>query len=287
MRNLNDKTAAITGAASGIGRALALELAAAGCQLALSDLDEDGLAETVARLPPGARRVTHTRLDVADRDAVHAWAERVVADHGAVHLIFNNAGVGLAAPAHQMDHADFRWLMDINFWGVVHGCEAFIPHIERAGGGHVVNISSIFGMVGVPSQCAYNASKFAVRGYSEALRQELHLRGKGVSLTCVHPGGIQTNIARSARVAAGMRERRDEILATFDKLARTRPEACARAIVRAVRKDRPRVLVGADARILDALVRLWPTGYQSLIRRATAPSFPTEDAAPYRPSKGS
>ena len=202
MKDFNGKVAAITGAASGIGRALALELAGRGAELALSDIDVDGLAETqaqVAKRAPSAK-VTTTRLDVADRDAVFAWAGQVVADHGKVNVIVNNAGVALGATVEQMKITDFEWLMGINFWGVVHGTQAFLPHLKATGDGHVVNVSSVFGLIGIPSQSAYNAAKFGVRGFTEALRMELDIAGEGVSATCVHPGGIKTNIAKNARM---------------------------------------------------------------------------------------
>jgi NAD(P)-dependent dehydrogenase (short-subunit alcohol dehydrogenase family) len=193
------KQAVITGAGSGIGRALAERLNAAGCGLWLSDIDEQGLTDTLERLSDSDAGIHHALIDVADRSAVERWANEVAAGTGAVDLLVNNAGVALIGDARDTAFDDFHWLMNINFWGVVHGCRAFLPLLERAPRSHLVNISSVFGMIGVPTQSAYNAAKFAVRGYSEALRQELALADSPVQLTCVQPGGIDTDIARRAR----------------------------------------------------------------------------------------
>jgi NAD(P)-dependent dehydrogenase (short-subunit alcohol dehydrogenase family) len=268
MRELAGRVAAVTGAASGIGRALALELARERAELAVSDVDEAGLAETARAARALGARVTEARLDVADRAAVHAWAERVVAEHGRANLVINNAGVSLGATIADMSAADLEWLFGINFWGVVHGTQAFLPHLRAAGEGHVVNVSSVFGLIAVPGQAAYNAAKFAVRGFTECLRMELELEGGRVSATCVHPGGIRTNIARSARVVAREgRPSREEMIARFDQLARTTPEAAARVILRGVKRNARRVLIGADARVISALQRLLPARYQALIVR--------------------
>lgn len=269
MKQFHDRVAAITGAGSGIGRALALQLAARGCHLALSDIAETGLADTAAkaRAANPAIRVTTQRLDVADRDAVFAWADTVVAEHGCVHLIFNNAGVALGATVDGMSFEDCQWLMGINFWGVVHGTQAFLPHLKAAGEGHVINISSLFGLLAVPTQSAYNAAKFAVRGFTESLRQELDALGEGVSSTCVHPGGIKTSIARNARQDASIRALgMDESTAgsDFEKHFITTPDKAARIILKAVQRDKRRVLVGPDAVLLDKMQRLFPTLYQRL-----------------------
>lgn len=259
MKKLKGRVAAITGTGSGIGRALAVELAGRGMHLALSDVDEAGLAETVALCEGHGVKVTSQRVDVADRDAVFAWADQVVAEHGAVNIVVNNAGVAVAASIESVSFDDFEWLMNINFWGVVHGTKAFLPHLKRAGAGHIVNLSSVFGLIGVPSQGTYNASKFAVRGFTDALRIELDVDKCGVSATTVHPGGIKTNIARNARmdesvtVVAGSR---DQAVADFDKVAITSPEKAAKAIVKAVRRNRRRLLIGPDAKVIDGLSRL-------------------------------
>ena len=270
MKNFNGRVAAITGAGSGIGRALARELARRGAHLALSDIDEVGLAETVQLCEGCGVKVTAQRVDVADRGAMYSWADQVVEDHGKVNLIFNNAGVALGATIEAMSYEDFEWLMNINFWGVVHGTKAFLPHLKAAGEGHVVNLSSVFGLLSVPSQSAYNAAKFGVRGFTDALRMELDMDDCGVSCTTVHPGGIKTNIARNARMDASVaavtgdtdRARRD-----FDKMAVTKPEKAARQILAAVEKDQRRALIGPDAKLIDLVSRL-PAGlYQRAVVR--------------------
>jgi butyryl-CoA dehydrogenase len=209
-----------------------------------------------------AVKVTSQRLDVADRESVYLWADQVVEDHGKVNLIFNNAGVALGATVEAMSYEDFEWLMDINFWGVVHGTKAFLPHLKAAGEGHIINVSSVFGLISVPTQSAYNAAKFAVRGFTDALRIELDLEDCGVSCTTIHPGGVKTNIARNARIdksvalLTGDGERSAD---EFDKVAMTRPERAARQILSAVERDRRRALVGPDAKAIDLLSRL-PAG---------------------------
>jgi NAD(P)-dependent dehydrogenase (short-subunit alcohol dehydrogenase family) len=266
MKTLHDKVAAITGAGSGIGRATAVLFADLGCHLALSDVDEEGLAETAGRCV--GVKVTTARVDVADRARVHAWADEVVADHGRVHVIVNNAGVGLGATVEAMTYEDLDWLMGVDFWGVVHGTKAFLPHIKRAGEGHIVNISSVFGLIAVPTQSAYNAAKFAVRGFTECLREEMEVEGSNVGVTCVHPGGIKTNIARKARLRTGKEwgaRDAEEAAADFDKKARSTPEDAARAILRAILGNRRRQLVGADAVVIDLIQRLLPASYQRLL----------------------
>ena len=267
VKQLAGRVAAITGAASGIGRALAIALAREGMQLALSDIDEPGLAETERLAAAHGTRVTTARLDVAERAAVHAWADRVAAEHGAVHLAVNNAGVALGATIEQMAYEDLEWLFGINFWGVVHGTKAFLPHLLAAEEGHIVNVSSVFGLIAVPGQGAYNAAKFAVRGYTECLRQELELENRRVSATCVHPGGVKTNIARSARNRQPGLMSSDELARRFEEIARTTPADAALAIVRGVKRNARRVLIGADARAIDLVQRLTGAGYQALTVR--------------------
>jgi NAD(P)-dependent dehydrogenase (short-subunit alcohol dehydrogenase family) len=270
MKTFGGRVAAVTGAGSGIGRALARELAARGAHLALSDINEAGLAETVmlCEAAAAAAKITSQRVDVADRDAVYAWADQVVADHGRVNLIFNNAGVALAATIEAMSYEDFEWLMSINFWGVVYGTKAFLPHLKAAGEGHVINMSSVFGLISVPGQAAYNAAKFAVRGFTDALRMELEMNPCGVSCTTVHPGGVKTNIARNARVDPSMALGRPDAAADeFDKMARTTPENAARQILLGVTRDRRRVLVGPDAAVIDLVSRLPAAASQRLIEK--------------------
>jgi len=270
MQSLAGKVAVVTGAASGIGRALSVLFARHGCELAISDVDDDGLAGTLAQVEAVGVPVTWAHVDVADRSAVHAWADRVVADHGRANVVVNNAGVALGALVDEMTYDDLEWLMGINFWGVVHGTKAFLPHLKRAGEGHIVNVSSVFGIIGVATQSAYNAAKFAVRGFTEALREELDLERCGVSCTSVHPGGIKTNIARRSRMGGlgGLARPRDEMEADFERTARTTPEVAAEAIVAGIRHDRRRVLIGADARLIDGLQRLLPSGYQRVVTAA-------------------
>jgi NAD(P)-dependent dehydrogenase (short-subunit alcohol dehydrogenase family) len=268
VRSFDGRVAAITGAGSGIGRALASELAGRGAHLALSDVDEVGLAETVARCEGTGVKVTSQLVDVADRDAVFAWADQVVADHGKVNLVVNNAGVALGATVEGMSYEDLEWLMGINFWGVVHGTKAFLPHLKASGEGHVVNLSSVFGLISVPSQSAYNAAKFAVRGFTDSLRMELEIERSCVSATTVHPGGVRTNIARRARIDPSVEAlggAADDTGEEFDKIARTTPEAAARQILAAVQKDRRRALIGHDATLIDLISRL-PAGlYQRVV----------------------
>jgi NAD(P)-dependent dehydrogenase (short-subunit alcohol dehydrogenase family) len=268
VRELRGRVAVVTGAASGIGRALALELAREGAELALSDVDETGLAESARAAEALGTRVSFERVDVADCAAVERHAASVRARHGRVNLVINNAGVGLGATIADMSYEDLAWLMDVDFWGVVHGTKAFLPHLRESGEGHVVNVSSVFGLVAVPGQGAYNAAKFAVRGFTECLRQELELEGANVSATCVHPGGIKTAIARKARVLQRPGSpSREEMNARFDRLARTSADAAARAILRGVKRNARRVLIGPDARLIDWLQRLLPAAYQRIIVR--------------------
>lgn len=262
------RVAAITGAASGMGRALAVELARRGCHLALSDIDEAGLADTARLCAPVT--VTTARVDTSDRDAVFDWADAVVRDHGRVNLVFNNAGVALGAAAADIAPSDFQWLMGVNFWGVVWGTQAFLPHLEASGDGHVVNTSSVFGLLAMPLNGAYNASKFAVRGYTEALRMELELRGAPVSATCVHPGGVRTRIAQRARLdprtAAWTGQSVEDARQAFDKLLdTTSAEAAAQRILRGVERNERRVIVGPDAWWADKLVRLLGSAYQGVV----------------------
>ncbi len=268
MKNFNGKVAAITGAGSGMGRELALQLAARGCNLSLSDVNEKGLAETVALLSGSKVKVTHARIDVANREAVFAWADATAREHGKVNLIFNNAGVGLGATVDGMSYQDFEWLMNINFWGVVHGTKAFLPHLKAAGEGHVINTSSVFGLIGVPSQSAYNAAKFAVRGFTESLRMELDIEACGVSATSVHPGGIKTNIAKDARMDASIESLGMDAKASsteFEKNFITTAARAAKIIIQAVEGNKRRVLVGPDAYVVDLMARLLPTLYQRLV----------------------
>jgi len=273
MKTFAGKTAAVTGAGSGIGRALAIELASHGCNLALSDINTTGLDETFRSVAAYGVKVTKAKVDVARRVQIYGWAEKVAADHGHVNLVFNNAGVALGSTIAGMSDEDFKWIMDINFWGVVHGTRAFLPLLKASGDGHVINISSVFGIAAIPSQSAYNASKFAVRGFTEALRQELELAGDPVGATSVHPGGIKTNIAKSARFGDDMQalfnKDPEASKAQFERLFSTTPETAAKVILTGVRRNRRRVLIGADAHLIDWTVRLLPSLYQPIVTAFT------------------
>ncbi len=272
MKSFQHKVAAITGAASGMGRTLAVELARRGCHLALSDVNEAELVKTAELASKHGVKVTVKKVNVADRDAVFAWAEEAAREHGKVNLIFNNAGVALTANVEDVKIADFEWIMGINFWGVVHGTQAFLPHLKKSGDGHIVNTSSLFGLMAVPTQGTYNASKFAVRGYTEALRMELEMEGCGVSATCVHPGGIATNIAMAGKIDASVTAKTGVSEADHKRAANklinvTTAESAALQILKAVENNERRVLVGPDARFLDKVVRLLGSAYQVLVMR--------------------
>ena len=265
MKNFENKVAAITGAGSGMGRELAVQLAKRGCAVAISDVNEKGLAETADLVRAVGVKVTTCKVDVANREAVHAWADEVVRDHGKVNLIFNNAGVALASTIDGASYKDFEWLMGINFWGVVYGTKAFLPHLKASGDGHIVNISSILGISAAPGQGVYSSAKFAVRGFTSALRQELDLMPCGVSATCVHPGGIKTNIAKTARTDASVESlgvTGAQAAAASEKGFITTAEVAALAMIRAVERNQRRLLIGPDARFMDFLVRLMPSLYE-------------------------
>lgn len=250
----------VTGAGSGIGRALALELAGRGVRLALSDVNSAALADTVASCEKLGVPARDYVLDVADRAAVSAHAEQVVGDFGQVNLVVNIAGVALVSSVEDMSYEDFDWIVGINFWGVVHGTKSFLPHLIASGEGHLVNISSVFGLIGVPTQSAYNATKFAVRGFTESLRQKMLIGRRPVGVSCVHPGGIRTNIARDARAAAGNTP--EKMATDFARIARTSPQSAAKTIVRGIERNRARILVGPDAHLIDAAPRVLGSGYQ-------------------------
>lgn len=277
MTQVQGKVAVVTGAGSGIGRALACELARRGASVAISDVDEVGLAETARQLSVIGARVHEARLDVTDRAAVLRYADAVAAEFGTVNIVINNAGIAFTGDVEKMSFEQIERVMDVDFWGVVNGTKAFLPHLIASGDGHVVNISSLFGLLAVPGQSAYNAAKFAVRGFTEALRQEMLVNGHPVQVTCVHPGGIKTAIARNAGAVEG--EDAAQLAAFFDaKLAKTSPESAARTILRSVAGNRPRSVVGLDAKLLDALVRVTGPGYQRLVT-LFARNMPKDTAA--------
>lgn len=263
MYALQGKVAVVTGASSGIGRALAQQLAAKGCVLALADINEGGLAETNALLPQPALT---QKLDVADRAAVYAFAERVRQELGGAHIVVNNAGVAVSQTIEHTSYEDLEWLMGINFWGVVYGTKAFLPQLRARGDGAIVNLSSIFGIIAVPANGAYHCAKFAVRGFTECLRQELH--GSGINAISVHPGGIKTNIVRNARLYVDADGGTDtsRMAERFQKMARTTPAEAARVIIDGIERERPRVLIGADAKFMERLQRWAPESYPAVFR---------------------
>ena len=266
MKTLDDKVVVITGAASGIGRALAVDVARRGALVAISDVDEHGLAETVDLVKAaGARAVRGDRLDVADRAAMTAYAADVAERFGRVNVIVNNAGVALAGDVEDLDLDDMEWIIGVNLWGVIRGTKEFLPHLIASGDGHVVNLSSLFGLVSMPGQSMYNASKYAVRGFTEALREEMLVAGHPVGVTAVHPGGIKTAIARNARYSD--REAAAESAALFDeRLAKMPPERAAEIIVtKGILANRARVLVGLDAHALHHFARLTGSRYQDVV----------------------
>jgi short-subunit dehydrogenase len=270
MKSFNGKVAAITGAGSGMGRELAYELAQAGCALSLSDVNEKGLEETAAKAREYGVNVTAQRVDVAKRDEIYAWAKKTRDDHGKVNLIFNNAGVALNSPLATITQDEFEWIVNINFWGVVNGTQAFLPYLQEAGEGHIINTSSLFGLIGTPGTGAYSATKFAVRGYTESLRIELDMMNCGVSCTCVHPGGIRTAINQQARVGKDVEKvlgmNPDVAREKFDKLLNTTSaNKAAKIILGAVKRDARRVVVGPDAKAMDIVVRALGSLYQPLV----------------------
>jgi short-subunit dehydrogenase len=268
MTAIRGAAAAVTGAASGIGRALALELAARGADLALADRDEAGLQSLAAEIG-GKTKVSLHRVDVGVPAEIAEFAVRAIAAHPALNIVVNNAGVALLGKFTEIDQAQMEWLFNINFWGVVHASRAFLAHLERQREAHIVNLSSIFGIVAPPGQSAYAAAKFAVRGFSESLRHELWVAKSPVQLTVVHPGGVATNIARNSRTGIGVTDnaRRSQSIERFEQVAKTTPQAAALRIIDGIEKNKPRVLIGGDARMMDILQRLRPSTYWRVLGR--------------------
>jgi NADP-dependent 3-hydroxy acid dehydrogenase YdfG len=263
MEGFAGKVAAVTGAGSGIGQALALELARSGASVAISDVDTEGLAQTGEQLKAIGAPVRSDRLDVTEREAFQIYADQINEHFGKVNQIYNNAGIAFTGDVEITEFKDIERVMDVDFWGVVNGTKAFLPHLIASGDGHIVNVSSLFGLMSMPGQAAYNSAKFAVRGFTEALRQELVLNRDPVKVTSVHPGGIKTAIARNGLTAEGVDP--EAQYKFFDRrLASTTPQRAAEIILEAVRKNKARVLVGQDAVVLDLIVRITGSGYQRL-----------------------
>jgi short-subunit dehydrogenase len=270
LRTLTDRVVVITGAGSGIGRALAVRAARGGALLAVSDRDVEGLAETVRLAEEaGARKVSAAVVDVSERGAVADWAAVVVEEFGRVNLVVNNAGVSMTGDFADLAYDDLEWIVGVNFWGVVHGSKEFLPHLIASGDGALVNISSLFGLVSIPGQSAYNATKYAVRGLTEALREEMLVAGHPVTVTCVHPGGIRTAISRNGRKAAGLDGASLDALFE-EKLATTSPEKAAAVILDGALAGKPRILVGLDAHVIHNLARFAGARYQDVVARVTS-----------------
>lgn len=268
LPKLQDKVVVITGAGSGMGRSMALLAARSGARLAISDWNPDGIAETVVQAKDaGATEVRSDVVDVSDRAAMQAWADAVVEQFGTVNVVVNNAGVTMTGDFLDMTQEEFDWIVGINFDGVVTGTRVFLPHLIASGDGHLINISSLFGLISVPGQSAYNATKYAVRGFSEALREEMLIAKHPVTVTSVHPGGIKTGIAKHGRKTQGTNSAAiDEI---FEKVATMSPDKAARIILSSGLKGRARVLVGLDAHALHHFAKLTGSRYQDILAMAS------------------
>lgn len=286
MHSFRHQVAAITGAGSGMGRALAQQLASLGCHVAIADVNAAGLEQTAALIkaqasrqqPSGADIITVSShiLDVSDRLAMEQFADDVLAAHGKVNLIFNNAGVSVTDSVARMTDENFEWLMGINFWGVVYGTRAFLPRLCATEPGHIVNTSSIFGTIAVPGQSAYNASKFAVRGFTYALRMELADTHPHLGVSCVQPGGVKTNIVKHSRYLPSDNQAptKEEFAARFEAIAMLDSDQAAKQILNGVRRNRAQILVGKDAWLLALLERILPVGYMGLIRKGMKSAGP-------------
>src|SRR5580692_5794160 len=270
MTAIPGATVAVTGAASGIGRALAIQLAARGAALALADRDEAGLQSVAAEIAKGStRKISLHRVDIGECEAVTAFAREAITAHPALNIVVNNAGVALLGQFHEIDQAQMEWLFNINFWGAVHATRAFLPHLASQPASHIVNLSSIFGIVAPPGQTAYSAAKFAVRGFSEALPHELQMAKTPIRLSVVHPGGIKTNIVRNSRAGTGVtdNERRVQSIERFDAIALTSAKDAALRIIKGIEKNEPRILIGGDARFMDILQRFRPATYWNVMAK--------------------
>ncbi len=265
MKDFRGRVAVITGAASGIGRSLALQLADLGCDLALVDVRDEGLSATADDCRRSGRTVTTHIVDVSDRAAMEALPSAVDADHGRVDIVVNNAGVSVGSTLEDHTIEDFEWLMGINVWGVVYGCKFFLPLLRRSDDAYIVNLSSMFGLVGVPGQSSYCLSKFAVRGFSEAIAAEL--ADSKIRVMSVHPGGISTNIARNMRWSGRQDGARARAVKFFDRKAMSSDKAAAR-IVEGMQSGSQRKLIATEAYITDVVKRLVPVLPPSVLARA-------------------
>lgn len=262
---LFDRVVVITGAGSGIGRALAAELTDRGAHVAISDWDEASVSETARMIEGAGTKVMTASFDVSDRSAVESHAAAVIEEFGRADVIVNNAGVNLASLVETVSYEDLEWVIDIDFWGVVHGTKAFLPHLLERDEGAIVNVSSVFGMFGLPTQSGYNAAKFAVRGFTESLQQEL--ADTGVLVSRVHPGGIKTGIVRHGRIRDGFEGvAPTELPDAFERAAATTPERAATIIADGIARRKQRILVGPDAHLLDLVVRTMPVRYPAAVR---------------------
>ncbi|WP_338857318.1 SDR family oxidoreductase [Gordonia hongkongensis] len=268
MKDFRGKVVVITGAGSGMGRDIAVKLARRGARLAISDVTADGLAVTEKLVTEAGAEVHSQLLNVAEREAVLTYADTVAEHFGVVNVVFNNAGIAHHGEIERTEFKDIERVMDVDYWGVVNGTKAFLPHVIASGDGHIVNTSSLFGLLAEPGQAAYNSAKFAVRGFTEALRQEMIIAKHPVQVSCVHPGGIKTAIARNATVSGDHDQK--ATAAFFDRyLARMTSEDAAEVIIEGVRKNKARILVGTDAKILDLSVRLVASKYQWVSAKLT------------------
>ncbi len=273
MKDFRDKVVVITGAGSGMGRDLAVKMGQMGARLAISDINPNGLAITEQLVAETGAEVHAQILNVAEREAMLDYADTVVAHYGTVNVIFNNAGIAHHGEVEYTDFKVFDRVMDVDFWGVVNGTKAFLPHIIASGDGHIVNVSSLFGLLSEPGQSAYNSAKFAVRGFTEALAQEMVIAKHPVKVSCVHPGGVKTAIARNATTSGDHDQSQSADF--FERyFLRMNPAKAADIIISGVRKDRSRILVGTDALVLDLWVRLMPSAYKSIMARVVGWALP-------------